>query len=144
MKTIRLFFATVVMLLLAVGISSGQSKKTTQTYSWPYAGPAPCANENIVGEESCVVTIWDGKYQCKYEGTYTGSASGKCYTMSAFEIESYKAGKASNDTYVFKSILKCDGVPIAFGHFKSHVTINANGELTVEREKGGYWEWICL
>ena len=65
--------------------------------------------------------------------------------MSAFEILfSYKIGKASSKTFFFKSVLKREGVPIAMGYFKSHITINANGEVMFEMEKGIYWGWICL
>jgi hypothetical protein len=143
MKTFRLFIAAIILLFLAVGIAGAQGKKTTETYSWPVPlYYVTCTNENIVGEESCVVTVWDGKYQCRYEGNYTGE-SGKSYTWSAFEMRSYKEGKASNETYIVKMILKCEGVPIAYSSFKSHVTINANGEVTVERAKGLAWEWIC-
>jgi hypothetical protein len=64
--------------------------------------------------------------------------------MSASEIGTAKGGKASNETFILKGVLKCEGVPIAICNFKFHITTNANGEITVEREKGGYWEWICL
>ena len=64
--------------------------------------------------------------------------------MSAFENGSDKGGKASNQTFIFKGVLKCEGVPIAIGSYNFHITINANGEITAEKEKGAYWEWICL
>ena len=143
MKTFRILITAFVVLCMAVSISNAQDKKTTETFSWSWEGQMPCANETISGEESCVVTTWDGKYKCWYEGTYTGS-SGKTYTMCAFENGSYKEGKASNETFIFKSVLKCEGVPIAIGYYKFHFTINANGEITSEKEKGAYWEWICL
>lgn len=144
MKTFRILLTAFVLLCMAVGNSNAQDKKTTETYSWLWEGNGPCANEVIVGEESCVIITWDGKLQCRYEGTYTGRSSGKTYTMSAFENGSYKGGKASNETFIFKSVLKCEGVPIAFGSYKFHITINANGEITTEKEKGAWWEWICL
>jgi len=143
MKTLKILLAFFVVLVLAVGNTNAQDKKTTETYSWQWEGYMPCANEDISGEESCVVTTWDGKYKCWYEGTYTGS-SGKTYTMSAFENGSYMGGKASNETFIFKSVLKCEGVPIAIGSYKFHITINANGQITAEKEKGAWWEWVCL
>lgn len=143
MKTLRFFFTTMFLLLL-FGILGAQDKKTTETYTWDWDGFMPCANENIVGVESCVVTTWEGRYQCRYQGTYTGSTSGKSYSMSALENQSYKESKASNNTFVFKGVLKCEGVPIAKGDFKFHITVNAKGEVTVEKEQGLYWEWICM
>jgi len=144
MKTIRLFFAAMMVLLVAVGISDAKDKKTTEKWNWPWNDFNPCANEIIVGEESCVVIYWDGKYQCRYEGTYAGQTSGKSYSWSAFEILSYTNGKASNETYIVKMVLKCEGVPIATCNYKYHITINPNGIVTVEKEKGTEpWVWIC-
>jgi len=145
MKTLSILFTIFMMLFLAVGISNAQDKKTTETLSWSWEGPVPCTNDYFFGEESCVVTSWDGKYFCKYEGTYIGSGtSPKSYTMSAFEIGSAKGGKASNESFILKGVLKCEGVPIAIVYFKFHITANAKGEITVEKVKGAYWEWICL
>ncbi len=144
MKTIKILFTAFVVLCMAVGISNAQNKKTTETYSWSWEGPVPCGDEDFVGEESCVVTTWDGKYFCKYEGTYTGIMSGKNYTMRASEIGTAKGGKASNETFILKGVLMCEGVRIAICNYKFHITTNANGQITVEKEKGAYWEWICL
>lgn len=144
MKTLRILLAVFVILFIAVPVSNAQGKKTTETYFWEYTGDGPCANEGISGMESCVVSTWDGKYKCRYEGTYTGLTTGKTYTMVAIENGTVKGGKASNETFIFKAVLKCEGVPIAIGTYKFHTTINANGQLTAWMEKGAYWEWICL
>jgi len=144
MKTLRIILTVFVVLFMAIGICNAQNKKTTETYYWSYQGEGPCANEDIVGEESCVVTTWDGKYKCKYEGIYKGQSSGKTYTMFAIENGTAKGGKAYNETFIFKAVLKCEGIPIAVGTYKFHITINANGQITAEMEKGAYWEWICL
>jgi len=145
MKTFKILITGFVVLCMAFGISNAQNKKTTETYFWPYECPVPCTDDYMVGEESCVVTTWDGKYFCKYEGIYTGTGiSPKIYKMSAFEIGSVKGGKASNETFILKGVLMCEGVRIAICNYKFHITINANGQITVEKEKGAYWEWICL
>lgn len=144
MKTLRILLAVFVVLCMVVPVSNAQDKKTSETYSWFWEGDGPCANEVISGEESCVLTTWDGKYKCRYEGTYKGLTSDKTYTMFALENGTYKGGKASNETFIFKAVLKCEGIPIAIGTYKFHITTNANGDITVEKEMGAYWVWVCL
>ena len=144
MKTLRILLAVFVIMCMVVPVSNAQSKKTTETYFWPYEGDGPCASEVISGVESCVVSTWDGKYKCRYEGTYTGHTSGKTYTMFAIENGTAKGGKASNETFIFKAVLKCEGVPIAIGTYKFHIYHQRQRATNGWMEKGAYWEWICL
>jgi hypothetical protein len=144
MKTLRILLAVFVVLCIVVPVSNAQDKKTSETYSWDWEGYGPCTNEVISGMESCDVTTWDGKYKCKYEGIYKGLSSGKTYTMFAIENGTAKGGGASNETFIFKAVFKCEGIPIAIGTYKFHITTNANGDITVEKENGAWWEWICL
>lgn len=105
----------------------------------------PCTNDYVVGEETIVLTYWDEKVQIRSKGTFTGE-SGKIYTWSMiqnFSHKEYREKAANNETWIINSVIECDGVPIAFIKTMHHITINANGEPTVEFDRGTY-EFICL
>lgn len=145
MKTLRLFFATMILLFLAVGISSAQGNKTVTTITEDWESPMVCTDDYVTGVETYIYTNWDGKVQIRAKGTYTG-LTGKTYTwnwLSTFTWKDFVEGTAINATYVVTSILECEGVPIAILKRRFHSTTNANGEVTVEfvRNSEG---WECL
>ncbi len=144
MKTLRFFFATMILLFLAVGISSAQGNKTVTTEYLPWEGEMPCNGDYVTGEETYVTTTWDGKVQLRYKGTYIGE-SGKMYTWSLLQNYSWKdfvEGTSYNTTNTGTSVIECEGVPFAVSKYRLHGTINANGEITVFFER--IEEWVCL
>ena len=103
-------------------------------------------NDELWGVETKVATKWQSKYQVRYKGDYE-SAAGKHYTWSLVvnnNLKRYIEDQAANRTYVSTAVIECEGVPIAEYKIRYHVTLNANGEFTVER----YWDsgegWVCL
>lgn len=146
MKTLKLFFVTMLVLFLAVGISSAQVKKTVTTESWPWEGIQFCTNDYVTGEETLVTTVWNGKIQWRYKGTYTGE-SGKSYSWSLVVNYSWKdfvEETAYTETYVSTAVIECEGVPIALYKIRYHLTVNANGEIPVQIYKDSGADWICL
>ena len=144
MKKFRFFFAAMLVLFLAVGNSNAQKNKITETGTVHWEGFIPCTDDYITGEESYVFTYWQSKTQIRWKGDYTGE-SGKHYTWSMVTNNNWKnfvEGQAFNHTYVGKSVIECEGVPIAIYKVRFHVTINAKGELTVLKDTNS--GWICL
>lgn len=145
MRKFRFFFAAVVFLFFAVGISNAQNK-TVETDSWDFEGIMDCTDDYVWGVETMVVTTWNSKYQVRYKGEYLGE-SGKHYTWSYVYNNNWKKmvpGQGANRTEVLTNVIECDGVPIAIYKVRFHATMNANGEITVRR----YWDsgdgWVCL
>ena len=145
MKKIRFFLAAIVILFLAVGNSNAQ-KKTTFTDSYPFEDIMVCTDDYVWGVETVVVTNWQSKTQTRWKGEYEG-ASGKHYTWSMVVNDNWKSlmeGHAAHRTYVSTSVIECEGEPIAIYKMRYHITVNANGEISIER----YWDsgdgWVCL
>lgn len=140
MRKFRFFFAAVVFLFFTVSISNAQNK-TVETDSWDYEGIMDCTDDYVWGTETMVATTWQSKFQVRYKGEYQG-LSGKHYTWSMVINDNWKIG--TNRTYVSTSVIECEGVPIAMYKIRFHITLNANGEITVQR----YWDsgdgWVCL
>ena len=145
MRKFSFFFAAVVFLFFAVGITNAQNK-TVETESYDYEQVLDCTDDYVWGSETMTYTTWDSKFQIRGKGEYEG-ASGKHYTWSMVVNDNFKRrkpGQGANRTYVSTSVIECEGVPIAIYKMRYHITMNANGEITVER----YWDsgdgWICL
>jgi hypothetical protein len=146
MKTLRIFFATFVVLFLSVGISNAKGNKTTTTETYYWEDYMPCNYDFVHGWETWIVTEWDGKWQLRAKGTYEGE-SGKCYTWSMLQNQNWKnyvAGKVYTETYIGTSVIECEGVPFAIYKYRYHITKNAKGELVVEFERTSGDDWICL
>ncbi len=145
MKKINFLFATAIFLFLAVGNINAQNK-TVVTDSWDWEGELMCTDDYVYGVESMVVTYWQSKMQVRYKGEYEG-VSGKHYTWSMVVNDNWKSlveGQAANRTYVSTSVIECEGIPIAIYKVRYHITINANGEIVIERYFDSGDDWICL
>ena len=145
MKVLRLCLAAMLLLFLADGILVAQGNKKVTKYTYPSQGLVPCNNDYVVGEETIVTTNWDGKVQVRCKGTFTGE-SGKSYTWSLLEnysMKDFTEGAAFNSTMVVTSVIECEGDPIAYIKIRSHLTVNANGEPTVDFDRGTF-EFVCM
>ena len=145
MKKSRFFFAMLVFLIFSAGALNAQNK-VVYTDSWDFEDVMVCTDDYVWGVETMVATYWQSKMQVRYKGEYVGE-SGKHYTWSLVVNDNWKnytEGQAANETYVSTSVIECEGVPIAIYKIRFHVTMNAVGEIVVER----YWDsgdgWICL
>lgn len=143
MKKSGVLLATLAILLMIAGSVNAQNK-TVYTGSYPYEDYMVCTDDFVTGVESYVVTVWPTKYLFKYEGTYIGE-SGKEYSWRLVQNWNWKAyeGKAYSETNTGISIIKCEGVPIAFAKTTYHITINAKGEVVVDFDNGT-GDWVCL
>jgi hypothetical protein len=80
-------------------------------------------------------TRWDSKVQVRYKGTFAGQTSGALYTVSQVSnytlSQKYIPGETLTDTDVTTFTIVKDGVPLVAEHYLTHITINPNGETTV-------------
>lgn len=145
MKKMKFIFVAFAVLLFSAVVTNAQNKEV-ETDSWDYEGFMDCTDDYVWGVETMVVITWDSKFQARYKGEYE-SSSGKHYTWSLVVNDNWKRwkeGQAAFRTYSSTSVIECDGVPIAIYKIRFHASINANGEIVVER----YWDsgdgWVCL
>ncbi|WP_167611432.1 hypothetical protein [Maribellus sediminis] len=143
MKKSGVLLATMAILLLIASSTTAQMK-TVYTGSYDYVDYMVCTDDLVTGTESYIVSVWNNKYQFRYEGTYVGE-SGKEYSWRLVQNWNWKTykGKAYTETNTAISIIKCEGVPIAMAKTTYHISVNAQGEVTVEFDNGT-GEWICL
>ncbi len=146
MKILKFLFVTTLVLFLGLGNLNAQNNKVVKTGSWEWGDIMPCTDDYAFGTETVVITRWGSKVQIRYKGAYKGD-SGKHYTWSAVVNNNWNEfveGETFNKTYRSTSVVECEGVPIALYKIRYHVTINANGEITVEKYSYSGDSWVCL
>ena len=150
MKKIRTFLAISIVFAFASGIAFGQASNhkkmvVVSTYEFDNT-PIVCSGDLVSGPGEITETYWEnGKYQFKIKATYVG-LTGNVYELSGVQntmMKDFVPGQAYSYTDVFTDVIYCNGEEFAMIKVRVHVTINANGEMTSEVDKGG-WFWECL
>jgi hypothetical protein len=144
MKKLLFLLMALFFVVLTPGLSSAQAEKTKNCFTYDFYGTLQCTDEISEGEGEICLTSWNGKVQIKQRGTFIGTESGKMYTLSYVGNQIAKNG-LQGQTYVNNiegtASLQCEGVTIAEYKVTGHVTVNAKGEVVVNRYD--WTDWIC-
>jgi hypothetical protein len=130
--------------VLMPGNCAAQSDKTEDCFTYDFYGTLKCTDEISEGEGEVCITAWNGKVQIKQWATYIGTESGKVYTLSYIgnQIErNWMPGQTFIINVTGTASLKCEGATIALYKVSGHVTVNATGEIVVNRYE--YSDWVC-
>jgi hypothetical protein len=147
MKAIKFILAAAIMFVFSNGLTFGQASnnnKETFVDTYPWSGYVPCSDEYVSGTDNVTITFWDGKIQFRGKGEYVGEF-GNMYEWSQVEnlkFQDWVEGQAYTETIIVRATITRNGEVIAEGKYSLHITVNANGELTSEFERGGYWECV--
>jgi hypothetical protein len=144
MRRLRFLFVAALIVVFTAGLVSAQGKNTECT-TMEGAFYVQCKNEVAFGTVEECLTGFANKYQYRIKGEWVGETSGSIYSFSIVQnvmMKNYVPGRAYNQSYVFTGSIECDGVPIAVAKIRAHITVNANGEVVVERID--YEGWTCL
>ena len=135
MKTLK--FVLFAFLLISL-VSNAYSQKNIKECQTVQAGEVvfPCISESCYFEyEECATMFTSGKGQLKIKGTLTGGETGDIYTVSGVENFNIQ-NQPSVVTIVFNvSIVNNAGMQVGAMHMLMHLTTNANGVVTVEKEE---------
>ena len=135
MKTLRFFstFLVVMTFFALTSYSQGNVKTTT------YYGPIdlvelqlPGVPETVTGSFGGYWTVWNFKTQWRAKGTYVGDDSGTIYHTFAVQNYMFKdwmPGSVKTGTSIVR-IRDENGTVYYNSHTISHITVNANGEIT--------------
>jgi hypothetical protein len=144
MKSLFFLWMTLIFIVLTAGNSAAQSDKTEHCFTNNFYGYLPCTDEISVGEGYICLISWKGKGQIIQKGTFIGTESGKVYTLSYMgnQIEkNWEPGQACVINIEGTASLKCEGATIALYKVKGHVTVNAEGEIVINRYD--WSDWVC-
>ena len=144
MKKLLFLWMALFFVTFTPGNSYAQSDKTENCYSYDFYGYLPCTDEISEGKGEVCFTHWNGKAQIRQSGTFTGTESGKVYTIFDMgnQIQpNLIPGKAIIINISGMASIKCEGATIALCRVSGHVTVNATGEIVVNRYE--YSDWVC-
>jgi len=137
MKTLKIFltFFVVMTFFALTSYSQGNSKTSYYYNSGALVSiQLPDVPETVSGSYEGYWTVWNFKTQWRAKGTYTGDISGTMYYTSVIENYSFKdwmPGSVETGTGTVH-IRDEYGTVYYKSHYTSHVTVNANGEITSE------------
>ena len=144
MKELLFLWMALFFVVLLPGNSAAQSGKTEDCFGGDFYGYLPCTDELCEGKGEVCITVWNGKAQIIQTGSYIGTESGKVYTLSYVGNQIQRIGMPGQ-TFVINisglASLKCEGATIALWRVSGHVTVNATGEIVVNRYE--YSDWVC-
>ena len=144
MKKLLLLLLALMFILLTTGNSSAQSDKTEDCFTFDFYGYLQCTDELSEGKGEVCLTSRNGKVQIKQRGTFIGTESGKVYTLS-YVGNQIQINRLPKLTYVVNvtgtASLKCEGVPVAEYKVIGHITVNASGDIVVNRYD--WSDWVC-
>jgi hypothetical protein len=144
MKKLLFLLITLFFVVFSPKNSSAQAEKTKNCFSYDFYGTLQCTDEISEGEGEICITSWKGKVQIKQQGTFTGIESGKIYTLSYVGNQIAKSG-LHGETYINNiegtAYLQCEGATIAEYKVIGHITVNATGEIVVNRYD--WTDWVC-
>jgi hypothetical protein len=147
MKTLK--FLAVLILLPGLAISNlfGQKpvKKVVQAYiDIPFA----CTNQDLAGTLTVEITYFNSHLQERLYGTMIGQTDGLEYYFDGINNIQDKGNwdewgiKAITYTWPGNYHISRDGKLIGIVYFAYHITVNANGEVSVER--GDVFLYSCV
>jgi hypothetical protein len=148
MKTIKLFLTSLLLLIFATGLSFGQASnknREVEAFSATVSGLLPCTDDYVTGTHKIVYVFAGHKIQVRSNGLYVGT-SGSVYewfSVSNAMVKHYVPGHTQVINQVINSTLFCEGEAIGYLKLLMHITINANGEISTNFEKGN-WYFECL
>ncbi|MFO7617126.1 MAG: hypothetical protein R6V75_07730 [Bacteroidales bacterium] len=149
MRTLSLIYAALFLLAFASGPAFGQaSNKNKQVLieTEYHMGHIACAGEVVGGDQTVTISIWSKKAQTRVHALFVGFDTGRVYEGYFIQNQMFDdptPGKAVNYTNVVYGEITCEGEPIALLKVTTHLTINANGDITAVVEKDTN-NWICL
>jgi hypothetical protein len=130
MKPLKILAFLCIMLgLLSNAVNAQPAQKGQET--WTTCWPLDCVGELACGDITHTWLSNGNIFKESYIGTLIGQETGTFYKIK----QTYSTLIVGNKSYVFTNpvtiMVHANGKLIAFLHFLSHVTINANGETTV-------------
>jgi len=144
MKKLLFLLITLFFVVLTTVNSSAQTDKTEDCFTYDFFGYLQCTDELSEGEGDVCITAWNGKVQIKQSGTFIGTESRKVYTLSYVgnQIErNWMPGQTFVINITGTASLKCEGALIAVYRVIGHITVNAKGEIVVNRYD--WSDWVC-
>lgn len=148
MKTLILFLAAALLFVFSAGVTYGQASnknKQVHTESFYTAGMLDCSDDPVSGHVNFTSTIWDNKMQLRVSAIFVG-ISGKIYEWVLVEnimAKNYVHGRSYHETTTINGSIYCEGQEIAILKVLYHITINPDGKMTANVEKGTL-VWECL
>jgi hypothetical protein len=141
MKKIALL---ILITAFAFATANAQVTKETNTWTWSGCFIVDCTGEMVCGEVLVTDTYWFNangnikKYQQLGKGELE-TESGDVYTLSSVINDhawnwwyNEDTNGAKPNTYVSNWVWEMDGMPVGVSHITWHMTVNANGEVTVD------------
>jgi hypothetical protein len=144
MKKLYFLWMALMLIVLTAGNSAAQPGKTEDCFTFDFYGYLPCTDEISAGEGYICLSVWNGKGQIIQKGTFVGTESDKVYTLSYVGNQigkNWEPGQAGVINIEGTASLKCEGATIALYKVKGHVTVNAKGEIVVNRYD--WSDWVC-
>lgn len=139
MKSFGILLATIFIfscISLSADDNDNNRKKTTMPYGWGFY--CMCAGEWLEVEGELIAMEQKNKMQWTFKGIAVGGTTGWEYDVHLVENLVQKANKGYAGTYNWNIIITLDGDLVARITRKQHITVNANGEMTVDRLVGPY------
>jgi hypothetical protein len=147
MKTLKILASILFLAGLSTGNLIGQEpvKKVFEVYiDIPFA----CTNQNLAGTLTAEVTILNSHLQERLYGTMIGQTDGLKYYFDGINNIQDKGNwdewgkEAITYTWPGNYHISRDGKLIGVVYFAYHITVTANGEVSVER--GDVYLYSCV
>ena len=142
MKKVKFFLVIITMILFSINLANAQPKNYSISVD-DYTGIAYCGTEVVKGTQTTEVKWNKNTAHVKVHWSLIGQESGANYE-AGFVRNTVNIDNGPNGALVgnfrFRFKAKRNNVPLGHGHMKGHLTINANGDVTVDYFDA---EWIC-
>ncbi|MBN2396311.1 MAG: hypothetical protein JXC36_07605 [Candidatus Atribacteria bacterium] len=141
MKTLKVFMLLCIIAVFAFNPIKAQPPVIKGEYTYDMTGQyIPCTDDYLTGFVTVEYKIMPNLYMEKPFKVYITGTSGKVYELSQIYVSNSFPFNGKEITDVSTAIVKLDGKVIGKLHWTYHLTINANGEVTVEKFDVG---WDC-
>jgi len=147
MKTLKVFVALMLLLGLAVNNLVGQ-KLTKEIVYVEITIPFACTDQDLIGILTVERIFFNQHFQTRIYGTMTGTSDGLEYYFEGINNISDKGNwdewgqKGITYTWPGNYHITRDGKLLGVMYFAFHMTVNANGEMSVYR--GDVYEYSCV
>ena len=147
MKTLKVFMVLLLLSGLVVNDLTGQ-KPVKENVNVEISIPFPCTDQDLVGILTVERTYFNYHFQTRIYGTMTGTSDGLEYYFDGINNISDKGNwdewgeEGISYTWPGNYRISRDGKLLGVVYFAFHMTVNANGEVSVYR--GDVYEFSCV
>lgn len=130
MKTLKVVILLIVILAFSSNIVNAQA--TQGRFTFPTCWTLICEDELACGEMTHMWLNNDNIVKSYYTGKMIGQETGTVYLIKQLHKIKEVINKAEVSSFQADLMIHANGKLIGIIHTQSHITVNANGEVTAE------------